>query len=59
MKQKEAAGEIPRFPLSLSDRPKNAAFRIRQHLNSDPKDCGGGGEQRVPGVWVFLSQVAW
>lgn len=50
MKQKEAAGEIPRFPLSLSDRPKNAAFRIRQHLNSDPKDCGGGGEQRVPGV---------
>ena len=46
--KKAAAGEIPRF----SPRPKNAAFRIRQHLNSDPEDCGGGGgERRVPPAW--------
>ena len=48
-KKAAAVGEIPRFSPSRS---KNAAFRIRQHLNSDPEDCGGGGgERRVPPAW--------
>ena len=43
------------FQRSLSAlRPKNAAFRIRQHLNSDPKDLEGGGERHVLGVRGFL-----
>ena len=48
-----AAGEIPRF-----SRPKNAAFRIRQHLNSDPVRRGGG-EQLVPGWHARMGPIRW